>query len=568
MSSYSVKVFLVHLVSVAAAASTAAATTADFPAIAWTHSSDHHHSTTISYTLHPTPPHPLLTVNIPPAHVEFHGTYALVTYPDVATAELAIATYSGKQQPLEFYSVTFTLQWPEDPNQLQQMMNRRRPRRPYRTDETHLWVGDLAVEVDESMLMQAFSQFPSITDTRVMCDIATGRSRGYGFVSFGSKEEAEQAVIAMAGQQIGGKPIRINWARQRAHQNDLMMAPGRPPLPTSMSFQSAGGYPMGGHPHYRDSNYRDHRRSPRPPSHATSPRGPLEYDAVLAETPDKYSTIYVGQIPTTVSSDDLLQSFGQQGTIVDSKLHIDRGFAFLRFDTHESAAKAITYGHGLAFHGSTLRCAWGRNNPRKSPIFGHASASMGSFHPGHMHPGQPTLHPGYLQHPLAGPHTRHMDPYFLHQQQQQQQYLYFQQMQQGMAGMSLSGAGYPASGESFPYGGEQNGSNAGDSSRSSTGENGAPQAGGVEPMPHGMMYPGAFYNPYYPGYGGGQVPPYGGYPGATPASPGQQQQQQHQLQHSYMMYGAPYDPSLVYPPPPLPMAPTSSQDGAQKEEQE
>ena len=54
-----------------------------------------------------------------------------------------------------------------------------------------------------------------------MWDLVTLKSKGYGFVAFGDKKEAEQAMEDMTGHQLGSRPIRLNWATQKNHRRIL-----------------------------------------------------------------------------------------------------------------------------------------------------------------------------------------------------------------------------------------------------------------------------------------------------------------------------------------------------------
>ena len=62
-----------------------------------------------------------------------------------------------------------------------------------------IFVGDLSGEVTDKTLRKAFSPFGEVTDARVMMDSTTGRSRGFGFVSYRTRAEAEQAMGQMNG---------------------------------------------------------------------------------------------------------------------------------------------------------------------------------------------------------------------------------------------------------------------------------------------------------------------------------------------------------------------------------
>lgn len=62
------------------------------------------------------------------------------------------------------------------------------------------------------MLGKAFSRFASISDAEVIVDGATGRSRGYGFLSFRDKIDAEKAISTMNGRMLNNRPMRVDWS--------------------------------------------------------------------------------------------------------------------------------------------------------------------------------------------------------------------------------------------------------------------------------------------------------------------------------------------------------------------
>jgi hypothetical protein len=78
-----------------------------------------------------------------------------------------------------------------------------------------LYVGNLAYSVRDDSLLQAFSQFGSVTSAKVMMDRETGRSKGFGFVEMGSDAEAQSAINGMNGQPIDGRAVVVNEARPR-----------------------------------------------------------------------------------------------------------------------------------------------------------------------------------------------------------------------------------------------------------------------------------------------------------------------------------------------------------------
>lgn len=78
-----------------------------------------------------------------------------------------------------------------------------------------LYVGNLAYSVRDDSLLQAFSQFGTVTSAKVMMDRDTGRSKGFGFVEMGSDAEAQSAVNGMNGQALEGRAVVVNEARPR-----------------------------------------------------------------------------------------------------------------------------------------------------------------------------------------------------------------------------------------------------------------------------------------------------------------------------------------------------------------
>jgi cold-inducible RNA-binding protein len=78
-----------------------------------------------------------------------------------------------------------------------------------------LFVGGLAWATDDTSLRQAFEAHGEVTDARVITDRETGRSRGFGFVTFATEEEAQAALDALNGAELDGRALRIDLARER-----------------------------------------------------------------------------------------------------------------------------------------------------------------------------------------------------------------------------------------------------------------------------------------------------------------------------------------------------------------
>ncbi|CAG7924398.1 unnamed protein product [Penicillium olsonii] len=81
-----------------------------------------------------------------------------------------------------------------------------------------IYVGNLPWSTSNDSLREAFAEFGQITDHIVMVDRETGRSRGFGFVTFSAPEEAEAAIAAMNESEIDGRRITVNIANPRPTQ--------------------------------------------------------------------------------------------------------------------------------------------------------------------------------------------------------------------------------------------------------------------------------------------------------------------------------------------------------------
>ncbi|WFC98363.1 hypothetical protein MYAM1_001090 [Malassezia yamatoensis] len=78
-----------------------------------------------------------------------------------------------------------------------------------------VYVGNLSWNTTDDGLAHAFSPFGQLTDYIVMKDRDTGRSRGFGFVTFVTQQEADAAIAALNEQELDGRRIRVNMANSR-----------------------------------------------------------------------------------------------------------------------------------------------------------------------------------------------------------------------------------------------------------------------------------------------------------------------------------------------------------------
>ena len=232
--------------------------------------------------------------------------------------------------------------------------------KPDTSKHYHIFIGDLSPEIETQQLRDAFSPFGEISDCRVVRDANTQKSKGYGFVSFVKKSDAEVAINTMNGSWLGSRPIRTNWATRK------------PPNNSRLSMSSADG-------------------SIGPVSTNSSGRM-LSFDEVYHQSSPTNCTVYCGGILQGLSEDLISKSFCHFGVIQEIRVFKDKGYAFIKFGSKEAATNAIINMHLAEINGQIVKCSWGKetgdpNNLQANLALGLAAAA--ALNPHHMagHPG-------------------------------------------------------------------------------------------------------------------------------------------------------------------------------------
>ncbi len=78
-----------------------------------------------------------------------------------------------------------------------------------------LFVGNLSFSMGEAELKQLFEQKGGVESVTVMRDVATGRSRGFGFVEMSSEEDAQKAIKELNEFSVDGRNLTVNEARPK-----------------------------------------------------------------------------------------------------------------------------------------------------------------------------------------------------------------------------------------------------------------------------------------------------------------------------------------------------------------
>lgn len=82
----------------------------------------------------------------------------------------------------------------------------------------NIYVGNLSYGMTDSALEAMFTQFGSVSESKIIIDRETGRSKGFGFVEMSNNQEGEEAIRQLNGKEIEGRAIRVNEAKPQAER--------------------------------------------------------------------------------------------------------------------------------------------------------------------------------------------------------------------------------------------------------------------------------------------------------------------------------------------------------------
>ncbi len=94
-----------------------------------------------------------------------------------------------------------------------------------------IYVGNLAYSTTDDELRDLFAAYGTVSSARVCVDRMTSRSKGFGFVEMANNDEAQAAITALNGHDVGGRALRVNESQPKP-RNDR---------PRSGGFGGGGG---------------------------------------------------------------------------------------------------------------------------------------------------------------------------------------------------------------------------------------------------------------------------------------------------------------------------------------
>ncbi|PIM97982.1 Splicing factor 3b, subunit 4 [Handroanthus impetiginosus] len=189
---------------------------------------------------------------------------------------------------------------------------------PSFSPDLKLFVGNLPFSVDSAELAGLFEQTGNVEMVEVIYDKHSGRSRGFGFVTMSTKEEADAAAQKLNGYELQGRVLRVNSG---------------PPPPKS-----------------ENSLFRGSRGRERTGSNSSN-------------------RVYVGNLAWGVDNDALEALFSEQGNVREARVVYDResgrsrGFGFVTYGSAEEVNNAIEALDGMDLNGRSIRVSPAEDRP-------------------------------------------------------------------------------------------------------------------------------------------------------------------------------------------------------------
>ncbi|AEO59048.1 hypothetical protein MYCTH_2306966 [Thermothelomyces thermophilus ATCC 42464] len=258
---------------------------------------------------------------------------------------------------------------------------------PHPQSSASLYVGELDPSVTEAMLFELFSQIGSVASIRVCRDAVTRRSLGYAYVNYNSTADGEKALEELNYTLIKGRPCRIMWSQRdpalrKTGQGNVFIKN----LDTAIdnkalhdTFAAFGNIlsckvaqdENGNSKGYGFVHYETDEAAAQAIKHVNGmllnekkvyvgyhiPK--KDRQSKFEEMKANYTNVYVKNINLEVTEEEFRELFSKYGEVTSSTLARDqegksRGFGFVNFSTHDSAAKAVEELNGKEFRGQEL----------------------------------------------------------------------------------------------------------------------------------------------------------------------------------------------------------------------
>lgn len=248
---------------------------------------------------------------------------ALYSFVSFATQQAVATAIQKNRMQVPGTSRTFKLNWASGSTQGEDRYTRPASGKPPVT-EYSIFVGDLGPDITEPVLFARFNkEYPgSVRQVKIMMDLATKASKGFGFVRFNNVEAQQGALRDMNGVVVGNRAIRVGLANG---SNE-----------TPVTARKGEVQPV------------------------YTPPLAQQQPALTPFTDPNNSVITVTGITSSISRNDLVSYFITFGHIIYCRPNYSTGVAHIKYYLRTAAERALLFMHGFVICGCRVALGWGR----------------------------------------------------------------------------------------------------------------------------------------------------------------------------------------------------------------
>jgi len=270
-------------------------------------------------------------------------------------------------------------------------------------ESASLYVGDLAVDINEALLFDLFNAVGPVASIRVCRDAVTGRSLGYAYVNFHHSQDAQRAFKSLNFTQIGSRPCRIMWSQRdpalrRSGVGNIFVKNLDPSIDHKALFDTFSTFgsilsckvvmdERGASLGYGFVHYDTHEAAQKAIVNVNGMLiagqsvlvEPFKPRAERSDNSPQFTNIYVKNIPEDIKEDEFKEMFGKFGAITSCVYAYDneqkfRGFGFVNYSNPDEAKQAVDEMNDFQWNEKRLFCGRAMRKKEREQLLQHQRA--------------------------------------------------------------------------------------------------------------------------------------------------------------------------------------------------
>lgn len=297
-----------------------------------------------------------------PSNNALNQGYCFIEFPTHQEASQALLNNNGLMIP-GYPNRHFKLNWSDKGKDNSQR----------KIESVSIFVGDLASTVTETQLYDLFvHRYKSTLRAKIMIDLNTGLSKGYGFIKFTNPIDQQNALLEMQGVILNGRAIKLGPSNKSNSANQEQTSGDKTSSTAGATRKPFNNVAL------PKSQFMPAMQYPPTMNHFTDPNN---------------TTVFIGGLSPHVTEEELRVVFEPFGSIVYVNIPLGKGCGFIQFVERSAGESAIANMQGFPIGNSRIRLSWGRSAKQYS----HGSSLSPKNYVGQLAISSPIYsHPSYI----------------------------------------------------------------------------------------------------------------------------------------------------------------------------